>query len=232
MLKKILIPILILCLLLTGCAKTPEASAPEAKPVEQPAASEAPAVEESAEEASRSIAPLPDTTMDNLSDCILSVSLDKDSVYTDESGTVQMSVKIYSYDKYDMVDISMLREGDTIISHSGEVEVSTLERKDGCILINGGLDANGIELATDDYGVFFESGYNDAKSWYEVGEATFPLAEGFVCYDYADMDKGEVLLNADSFINGEIEVFYFSPHNTGIRLEKGQVVEMNRIYVP
>ena len=216
MLKKLLIPMLVLCLLLSGCGKTTESPAPEA-PVQEQAS--APAVEPAAEPA-LSIAPLPDTTMDDLSDCILSVSLEEGAVYADEAGTVQMSVKIYSYDKYDMVDIAMLKEGDTIITYAGEVEVLSLERKDnGSILINGGLDENGFELVTEDCGVFFERGYNDAKNWYEVGEATFPVAESFVCYDYADKDKGEVILN-------------FSPHNTGIRLENGCVVEMNRIYVP
>ena len=57
-----------------------------------------------------------------------------------------------------MVDISNLKVGDTVVTHSGEVKVTSLERsQSGIIYVNGGLENGGFDLVTDDSGVFFET---------------------------------------------------------------------------
>ncbi len=180
-----------------------------------------------------SIYPLPDSTMDNLADAILPVSIEEGCVYAEDTGNIQMDVKIYSYDMYDMVDISMMKEGDTFVTNAGEIEVSSLERSEsGMIYVNGGLENGGFDLTTDEGGVFFETGYNDAKNWYEVGEATISVSAEFKGYDNADPDQGEIVFNIDSFLNGEVANYHFTPYNTTIRVEGGQIVEMNRRYIP
>ena len=244
--KKLLLLTLALCFLLTGCSSANE----EAQPTEPGAI----------------INPLPDSTMDNLSDAILSVSLEEGDAYVDDTGKMQMDVKIYtydkydmvdiaeleeggayvddtgkmqmdlkiySYDKYDMVDISMLKVGDVLVTHAGEVEIRSLEHTEGgSIAINGGLDAGGFELVTDDNGIFYEQGFNDAKNWYEVGEATIRVSVDFRYYDNSDFDKGEVIYYPGSFLVGEVTDYHFYPHNTTIRVENGQIIEMHRVYVP
>lgn len=180
-----------------------------------------------------SIYPLPDPTMDNLTDAILPVSIEEGGVYADDAGNMQMNVKIYSYDMYDMVDISMMKEGDTFVTNAGEIEVSSLERgENGMIYVNGGLENGGFDLATEDNGIFFETGYNDAKNWYEVGEATISVSAEFKGYDSADPDQEEIVFDTDSFLNGEVINYNFTPYNTTIRVEGGQIVEMNRRYIP
>lgn len=237
--KKYIFIILVICLLFTGCSNA------EGKP-------KAEEISESAEttdtvpksdlqsettgnpEASvTKIFPLPDTTMDNLDNAILSISLEEGDAYVDDTGKMQMDVKIYSYDKYDMVDVSMLKVGDIIVSHAGEVEINSIERKDNAsIAINGGLDADGFELDTGDNGIFYEQGYNDAKNWYEVGMATIRVSVDFRCHDTSDLEKGEVLYYPGSFLIGEVTDYNFTPYNTTIRVENGQVVEMHRVYIP
>ena len=98
--------------------------------------------------------------------------------------------------------------------------------------IRSGLDEGGIDLFTDDGGVYYESGYSDTKSWYEVGEVTIPVSDDFTGTDTADLDQGEVVFSVDSFLNDEITYFDFTPHNTTIRVEGGKVVDMNRRNVP
>ena len=216
---------LILCLLCTGCSK----------PAEPPALTEVPevtAVEETAAPAAV-INPLPDTTMDELENAILAVSLEEGDAYVDDTGIMQMDVKIYTYDKYDMVDIANLKVGDILTTHAGSVEVTSLEQTDfGTIRINGGLDANGLELNTGDQGFYFECGFNDAKNWYEVGEATIRVSADFIGYDTSDLDAGEVIFYPGSFLIGEVTDYNFTPHNTTIRVEQGQIVEMHRRYTP
>lgn len=210
--KKIIALVMTLCLLLAGCG----VSRPEAETAEQ-----------------NTIYPLPDTTMENLTDATLPISLEKGDAYVDDTGALQMDVKIYAYDKYDLVDISTLTVGDTIVRYSGEVEVTSMEKNEaGTILINGGEEAGGFDLATDETGIFYELGFNDAKNWYEVGAATLRVSADMKGVDNADPDRGEVTLYPGDLLNDAIENFHFTPHNTTVRVEGGQVVEMNRRYVP
>lgn len=181
----------------------------------------------------RIIRPLPDTTMENLTDAVLSVSLDEGNAYVDDQGRMQMDLKIYSYDQYDMVDISGLQVGDTLARHSGEVKVTSKEQNEtGMISINGGLDNGGFDLVTDDCGTFYEMGYNDHKNWYPVGAATIRVSVDFEGIDRADPELGEITLYPGDFLIGAVTNYDFTPYNTTIRIENGQIVEMHRRYIP
>lgn len=249
MMKKVIVFVLVICLLLAGCGKEKENSDAASKATENVSSEEQANAEsqETVEEAESQepsenveqeapavlINPLPDTTMDNLNDAILSISLEEGDAYVDDTGVMRMDVKIYTYDKYDMVDIAMMKVGDTIVTHDGEVEITSLERSEsGILYVNGGLEGGGFDLVTDDRGIFFETGYNDAKNWYEVGEETIRVSADFVGHDTSDLDKDEVLFYPGSFLVGEITDYHFTPYNTTIRVENGQIVEMHRVYIP
>ena len=232
--KKIMLLTTALCLLLAGCVesgtgvKEPEVENPGNEVVEP----ELPAPETPSVPAVV-VYPLPDTTMDDLTDATLSISLEEGDAYVDDTGKMQMDVKIYSYDLYDAAGIAELSAGDILVTHAGEVEVVSVERNEvGYVCINGGLDAGGFELAPEGGGIFSEIGYNDAKNWYEVGEATIRVSVDFMGYDNADPDCGEVVLYPGDFLIGEVSNYDFTPHNTTIRVEDGQIVELNRRYVP
>lgn len=179
------------------------------------------------------ISPLPDTTMENLTDAILSISLDEGDAYVDDQGRMQMDLKIYTYDKYDMVDIANLKVGDTVVRHSGEVKVISKEKNEaGTISINGGIENGGFDLVTDDCGIFYETGFNDVKNWYEIGEATIRVSVDFKGIDNADLEQGEVIIYPGDFLIGAVTNYDFTPYNTTIRVEDGQIVEMNRVFIP
>ena len=230
--KKMILLLTALCLLLVGCGKedvkteaTKDAADNTAgQNTSAPAEESVPVV---------TVNPLPDTTMDNLTDAILAVSLEEGGAYVDDTGKLQMDVTIYTYDKYDLVDISALKEGDTIVTCMGEMEITSLERNDsGTIILNGGLEEGGIELVTDDTGVYFETGFNDVKNWYEVGKATIRVSADFTYYDLSNLEAGEILYYPGSFLIGEVTDYNFTPFNTTIRIENGQIIEMNRVYIP
>ena len=206
--KKIMMIMMMICLLLTGCGNVQE-------------------------ETGATVSPLPDTTMENLTDAILSVSLEEGGAYVDDTGKMQMDVKVYTYDKYDMVDISELKEGDTIVTHSGEVEVTSIERTEGgLICINGGQEEGGFDLFTDESGIYYEIGFDDAKNWYEIGEATIRVSADFVGYDNADPEQGEIIIYPGDFLVDAVTDYNFTPYNTTIRAVGGEIVEMNRRYTP
>ena len=223
--KRTIALLLALGLLMAGCANSQEETA---APIEEEVVAE-PAQSESG----KVILPLRETTMENLTDAILPVSFEKGDAYVDEEGILRLDVKIYAYDKYDMVDIAMLEVGDTVVGYAGEVEVTSVERNDaGTVMINGGLEAGGFDLVTEDNGIFFETGFDDVKNWYEVGTATLRVSADMKGTDNADPEVGEVTLYPGDLLNDSIENFHFTPFNTTVRVENGQIVEINRSYTP
>ena len=233
MMKKWIVLLSAVCLLLAGCGQSKQNEPAQAEISEKPAVEteaeqDVPGNEEQSEPAVV-VNPLPDTTMENLTDAILAISLQEGDAYVDDTGKMQMDLKIYTYDKYDMVDIAALKVGDTIETHSGEVNVASLEKKDdGTILINGGIEKEGLNLVTDDNGIFYEITADDEKKWYEVGEATIRVSTEFIGYDNSDPAQGEVLMYPGGFVTNEVSNYDFSPLNTTIRVENGQIIELNR----
>ena len=234
--KKIIVLWMVFCLLLTGCAASQKGNGENEIPSDIAASkamvsSDTDSTEQPEE--THTITPLPDTTMENLSDAILSISLDEGDAYVDDSGRMQMDLKIYTYDKYDMVDIANLKVGDTVVRHFGEVKVVSKEQNEaGTIFINGGLENGGLDLVTDDCGIFYETGFNDVKNWYEIGEATIRVSADFKGIDNADLEQGEVIIYPGDFLIGAVTNYDFTPYNTTIRVEDGQIVEMNRVFIP
>ena len=191
-------------------------------------------IAEESTEIRNTIAPLPsDIDINNLDNCTVAISLEKGGAYVDDTGAMQMDVTVYTYDFYDMVDIAMLKEGDIIIIRGQEVEVTSLKREDSVLFINGGLDENGYELRTDDTTVWYESGYSDVKSYYEVGKATIRVSADMNFYDTSDLDKGEVVYYSGDFLTDAAGIVYhFVPDNTRIVIEDGMIIEMYRSYMP
>ena len=185
--------------------------------------------------AAKTISPLPVTIdMNNLTDCTVAVSFEKGGIFVDDTGVMRLKVKVYTYDLYDMVDIATLTPGDTIILRGEEVLITDLVRSDsGAVQINGGLDMGGYELVTNENTVYFETGYSDAKTYFELGEATLPVSGDFIFTDKMDLDKGAVTYYPGDFLAEEAGIIYgFTPHNTSIVIKDGQVIAMERIYTP
>ena len=225
--KKYLLIMLAACCLLGGCGIN-------AQPVQPPEAPES--VQDALPpEASARISPLPTAVdMAALGNCTVPVSIDEHGIYTDGSGKIMIQFTVYSYELYDMVDIAALKEGD-IISHRGEdIVVSSVSRSDsGRVSINGGLDVGGYELYTDESGVYYFVGYNDAKAYYAIGEAVFGVAEDFVFTDGMDFDNPPVSYTAPQLLDKNSGIFFhFVPHNTKLTVENGAITALERIYMP
>lgn len=183
----------------------------------------------------KTIAPLPVTIdMNHLTDCTVAVSIEKEDLSVDNTGARVLPVTVYTYDIYDMVDIAMLAEGDTIILRNEEVLITSLVRTDnGTVQINGGLDAGGYELITNEDTVYFETGYSDVKTWFELGKAVLPVSNDFVFTDNADLESGtQTFTLEDLFTDKVAHIFGFTPYNTRIRIENGVVTQMERVYTP
>ena len=239
--KKLLV-LLMICCMCTACGTKEEAEKAPEQAVEiveatedKEEAAEETAVEEAEVSEGTKIMPLPTTIdMNALDNCTLAVSFEEGDAYVDDTGAMQLDVTVYTYDLYDMVDISNLKEGDIIVVQGNEVMVESLETlESGLVFINGGMENGGYDLWHGDSGVYFEHGFNDTKSYYALGEATIKVSADFKFVDSSDLDKGEVTYYPGDFLTSDAGIVYsFTPNNTSIVVEDGQIIQMTRIFTP
>ncbi len=237
-----LISVMMICMLaLVGCgaaksvSEISESAAAQRQTEQSTASAESRQTTASEAEEPAVIAPLPVTVdITKLEDCMAAISLEKGDIYTDKTGAVMMDVTVFVYDLYDMADIALMKEGDTMLRGQEEVLISSVERsKSDHILINGGLDKGGFELHTEENTVYYERGYSDVKSYYELGKVTLPVSLDFVYKDASDLDKEPVIFRAEDLLKDADGIdYHFNAHNTTIEIEKGYVTAMTRVYVP
>ncbi len=212
--------LLILCLLLAGCTvKHEPATLPAPEPATRPIVQ------------TNWIQPLPSAIdLENLGDCTLSVSLQEGDIYVDDTGVTQMKLTVYEYDVYGAADVAALRVGDTITIDGENVVVKELNVDAyGTVAINGGLEGDGYSLTTDEDTTYHRLLENDSKDYHEVGQITVPVAEDFV---YTDLSaETPAVYTVSDLLSGTAEYSFYA-QNTTVRLEKGQAVEMTRIFVP
>ena len=127
----------------------------------------------------------------------------------------------------------MLKSGDNILINNEEISISSIEKDEhGCVLINGGLDNEGIELVTDDDTVYYERGYSDVKIYHKLGNISLPVSSDFIYNDASDLEKEQITMNLEDFTNTYDNMEdNFVPNNTTIRVENGKIVSMNKIYM-
>ena len=235
------------CALLTGCNTAKEEQSNTVESVTESVEDATESVETSTEnvesvtevveentETAGIISPLPTTIdMNHLENCTVAVSLEQGGAYVDDTGAMQMDVTVYTYDLYDMVDMASLKVGDVIEIRGQEVAVDSLEQDARGIIINGGIEEGGYDFRADDGTVWYECGFNDAKSYYELGKATIRVSADMTFYDNSDLDKGEVTYFAGDFLTDAAGIVYhFVPNNTSIVIENGMIIEMHRSYMP
>ena len=181
------------------------------------------------------ISPLPETLDINaLDNCTVAISLENGGVYVNDSGKMVMDVTVYSYELYDMVDIASLKENDVILRKNEEVKVTEIERLEtGLVRINGGEENGGFDLVSNDSTVYYESGMNDIKAYYELGGVTLPVSDEFEYVDESDLDADTKKYFAGDFLKDDAGIEYnFSPNNTSIVIENGTIIKMNKTYMP
>jgi len=183
------------------------------------------------------VSPLPTTIdLNDINDCTLAVSIENGDIYVSKADATRyiMKVKVYEYELFDLVDMSLLEVGSIIAIDKEQVEIVSLERNElGTVIINGGLETGGYELITDGNGVFYSIGYSDAKTYHELGEIELDISPEFIYIDASDLDEGEASYTlADLTANDTCVEYKGTPHDTMIVVENGVVTSMKKVYTP
>ena len=248
--KKLLAMLLALSLLaLCACTSTTTTKAPETTTestseetnqteqtgTEGPADAAEPAdaaggTDETAAEPDDRVKPLPDAIdVTALTDATVAASFDESAI-EETDGKTYLTLQVYDYDRYDMVDISNLAEGSVIVAGGKDMTVSSVERDGALVLINGGLTKGGMTLTTQDDGVYYELGVNDAKCYQEKGEVTLPLSAGFTLTDDSDPDHPNQTYGAEKL--SELVSSGFTANNTLVTIENGEITAITRTAAP
>ena len=202
-----------------------ETAAPSADPEQTEDA------QQSAQEAKR-VEPLPESLdLNALTDATVAASFGAEDI-SEKDGKMEISLTVYDYDVYDMVDISQLAVGDTIVVDGKDMVVTSREDKDGFVTINGGLEQGGVDLTSDDSGVYYAVGLDDAKSYHELGRITVPVAEGFVLTDNSDPEYPDATYAASDLAKLAGESVGFTANNTLATIEHGELTVLARSYTP
>ena len=146
-----------------------------------------------------------------------------------------LTFSVYSEDVYDIVDISNIAVGDTIMVGGMDFVVETIDKGDD-LLINADEDGNGITLrAYDEDNCWKVVMEDDHHTHTYHGKATLPLADDVTFTDGWDIEKEPVTVSGAEAVAEAItgtEMDYFSPLNTLVRVESGMIVEIIREYIP
>ena len=169
-----------------------------------------------------------DLDLSNLPDGIYPVAFDRANL-TDGL----LTVNIYTEDCYDIVDISTMEVGDIFMLGGLDFEIESMERQDADLLINGGLDNGGFTLRPyDEENCWKIVMTGDFHTYTNRGDTLMALAEDVVFTDGSNAEKEPVAVKGADAAAAAIavaELDYFSPLNTTIRVENGQIVEIIRV---
>lgn len=171
-----------------------------------------------------------------LPDGVYPVSFDRAEITREDAGITLNNVHIYTKDVYDIVDITTLAPGDTLVVSDASIAVNSVVIKDdGLVQVNGGLDEGGCELMpVEEDNVYRVLEYDDLATYSERGVTTLVLTADATYEDSSDLSaeavtaEGADILEA---INGAL-LDSFDPYNTTVTVEAGMVVALNRVYTP
>ena len=171
-----------------------------------------------------------------LADGIYPVAFNKGDVLGGASGVFMNAVHIYTQDWYDLVDVSSLKAGDTIVVQGEEVPVISVEPTEYGILVNDEQDdVMSFYLSSEeDSNGYAVHGLDDLSTYTDHGVTTLLVDAAATFTDASDIEKEPVTVNSDGIVEAmqTTENEYFVPQNTTVRVENGKVVEINRVYVP
>lgn len=176
-----------------------------------------------------------ESAKDALADGGYSVAFTADDLVQKDAG-YELTVEVYEYDRYETEDIEKLSSGSQIQVCNEIVKVEDVEKSDdtGYVIINGGIENNGIELVEDD-GLYRTVTMNDYPVYYSVGEITIPVSDEVTFEDHWDFEKEPdgVVYSLEDLPTAVLnENAVFTCNNTIITVRAEEIVQIIRYWIP
>lgn len=152
----------------------------------------------------------------------------------DTDGVKTIAADLYTEDWYDLVDISLLQDGDAILVSGRMYVVSDVEINGNTVIINGGLENGGVELINpEDSNGYRYWGMDDESSYSYQLFKTFTLSETATFTDSDLTPNEEHVYSYDEIadvINNDDGYFYQG--NVRVEIKDGEIVSIVRRYTP
>lgn len=152
-----------------------------------------------------------------------------------------VTLDVYGYDAYEQADIKGLQTGGILRTHDQEtgkladVTVDSIETdaESGYVTINGGIEEGGVELCLD-HDVYRTVTMDDYPVYYKIGEVTLPLADDVTLEDSsADPQASAMESSGKADVARDLaDSDNWNVTNTTVFVEKGQVFDVQRVWVP
>jgi len=149
----------------------------------------------------------------------------------------KLTMEAFSEDIYDMVDVTQLSFGDTILYMGDKIVVDSLCRDGDCLEINGGLgDNNGAWLEPYEGGTWRAIQFDDHSVYTSVGKVSLPLSQSFTIVDCGEQftDPSDTIsIDQQRYIEtlagGKSQ---FTELNTKVLVEDGRITAIVRRWIP
>jgi len=147
-----------------------------------------------------------------------------------------LTFTVASEDLYDAVDVNAMTVGDTLIYAGDTIVVNEIEKKDGCLTINKGLEEGGAYLNAYEGGTYRAVQMDDHSFYTKLGQVQLPLSENFMLilcgenptdpYDTIRTEHKQYLSNLEEWKRS------FYTLNTQVEIENGKVTRVIRRWIP
>lgn len=175
----------------------------------------------------------PDQNLYSLSDADVAAQFTNED-FNWMGGNLKMDV--YSEQLYDAVDVSKMQLGDTIMYTGDTIIIKQKEDSKGQIVINGGIENGGVNLWPYEGGTYRAVQFDDHSVYVKLGHVELPLNDDFTiidCHenpqDPYDTIKTDQKLYLETLKGSRKDFSYL---NTRVRIEKGLIVNITRIWIP
>ncbi len=147
-----------------------------------------------------------------------------------------LTMKVFSEDLYDAVEVLQLAPGDTLIYDGEKIVVETVENKDGFLTINGGLEKGGAWLQAWEGGTYRACQWDDHSLYSELGTVQLPLSDAFmivVCGEIPEVPS-DTLTTGQKLYLETLESWRreFYPLNTKVVVVDGIITAIIRRWIP
>lgn len=155
---------------------------------------------------------------------------------SENDGKVTISTEIYTEDSYDIVDVNRMAEGDVIYINGQLLPVKSINKTDsGLIEVNGGIENGGSALRpVDESNCYVYCGMDMESSYTRCGLANLAVSDNVKLIDDRDPAEEKVYTGSDavSALKEIVKEQPFTYYDGLIRVENGEIIEINRMYRP